>query len=354
MKALVIPDMRVTEELWNRCFKEYLGELYRKLELRFLELEPDRSFRSQYERIREFSGDPLKVAKEVKDAEILVVQFAPVSEETIKAGKNLRLVACSRSTPVNVDVEAATEAGIPVIKAPGRNAGSVADFTMGLLLAEVRHIARAFEAVRNSTYTGYDEGARAKWRQSIPELEGKTMGIVGVGYIGRKLTERAKGFGLSLLGYDPYVSKEEMQEIGVEKTDLESLLKESDFVSINVRLTPETTGMIGEKELNMMKETTILVNTSRGAVIDEDALYDALKNKRIAGAALDVFTKEPIWQDPDNRFIHLDNVTLTPHLAGPSDDMMYRGSCIIAEDIARFLRGERMKNVLNPNVLGSD
>jgi len=224
---------------------------------------------------------------------------------------------------------------------------------MGLLLAEVRHIARAFEAVRNGTYTGYIEGARAKWRKSIPELRGKTMGIIGVGYIGTKLVDRAKGFGLKLLGYDPYVSDEKMQEIGLNKTDLETLLKESDFVVVTVRLTPETTGMIGKKELEMMKKTAFLVNTSRGAVIDEDALYDALNNEMIAGVALDVFVNEPIWQDAENRFIHMDNVTLTPHLAGPSDDMMYRGSCIVAEDIARFLGGEDMRNVLNPSVLST-
>lgn len=345
--------MYVTEELWRKCFKESLGELYDKLELRFLDLKPDRGFRSRYDRIREFAGDPLEVAKEVKDTEILVVQFSPVSEEAIMAGKNLRLVACSRSTPVNIDLVAATEARIPVIKGSGRNADSVADFTMGLLLAEVRHIARAFEAVRNGTYTGFAEGARAKWRKSIPELRGKTMGIIGVGYIGTKLVDRAKGFGLRLLGYDPYVSEEKMQETGLDKTDLETLLKESDFVAITVRLTPETTGMIGKNELEMMKKTAFLVNTSRGAVIDEEALYDALKNEMIAGAALDVFVNEPISQDADNKFIHMDNVTITPHLAGPSDDMMYRGSCIVAEDIARFLKGEKMKNVLNPSVLSA-
>jgi len=201
--------------------------------------------------------------------------------------------------------------------------------------------------VRNGTFPA----AQAKWRQSIPELYGKTMGIVGVGYIGTKLATRAKGFGLRLLGYDPYVPEEKMREISVEKTDLETLFRESDFVSINVILTPETTGMITKKHLDLMKKTAMLVNTSRGAVIDEAALYDALANKRIAGAALDVFVKEPIWKDPDNKFLKLDNVTLTPHIAGPSDDMMYRGSCIIAEDIGRLLRGEKLKNVLNPSVL---
>jgi len=347
LKTLVIPDTYVSEELWRKAFKETLGDLYSKLELRFLTLEP--KFQAEYKRIKEFGGDPLKVAAEVKDSEILVVQFAPVSEEAVQAGKNLKLIACSRSTPVNVDVEAATEAGIPVIKAPGRNADSVADFTMGILLAEVRHIARAFEAVR----AGALSTAESRWRKSIPELNGKIMGIIGVGYIGRKLAARAKGFGLRLLGFDPYVSKEKMLEIGVEKVDLETLLKESDFVSLNVRLTAETTKMLGKKELELMKKTAILVNTSRGDAIDEEALYDALKNNRIAGAALDVFTKEPITEDPENKFIKMDNVTLTPHMAGVSDDMMYRGSCIIAEDIGRFLKGEKMENVLNPNALAS-
>jgi len=345
LKTLVVADKYVTEELWRKAFKEKLGELSDRLELRFIGLIP--TWGESHKGIREFAGDPLEVAKEVKDSEILIVQFAPVSEEAVQAGKNLKLIACSRSTPLNIDIAAATRAGIPVIKAPGRNADSVADFTMGLLLSEVRHIARSFEAVRNGTYPS----ARDKWRQSVPELYGKTMGIVGVGYIGTKLAIRAKGFGMRLLGYDPYVSEEKMRELGVEKCDLETLCRGSDFISVNVILTPETTGLISKKHLDMMKKTAILANTSRGAVIDEAALYDALVNKRIAGAALDVFVKEPIWQDPENKFVKLDNVTLTPHIAGPSDDMMYRGSCIIAEDIGRLLRGEKMKNVLNPSVL---
>ncbi len=346
MKALIILDRYVTEELWRKCFKEKLGYLYNKLEMRFLEIKPDHY--TPYKGIKEFVGEPLEIVQEIKDVEILVIQFAPVSEEMIEAGKNLKLIACNRSTPVNVDLDAATKLRIPVIKATGRTADSAADFTMGLLLSEVRHIARAFEAVRKGTYP---EVRVKKWRESVPELAGKTMGIIGVGHIGSKLACRAKSFGLRLLGYDPYVSEEKLQNLGVEKTDLETLLKQSDFISVNVRLTPETTGIIGKKELGMMKESAILVNTSRGAVIDEDALYEVLKKKRIAGAALDVFVKEPIWQDPENRFLKLENVTLTPHMAGPSDEMSYNGVLILAEDIARFLRGEKMANVLNPSVL---
>jgi len=174
LKTLIILDRYVTEELWRKCFKEKLGYLYNKLEMIFLEIKPDHYM--PYKGIKEFVGEPLEIVKEIKDVEILVIQFAPVSEETIEAGKNLKLIACNRSTPVNVDLDAATKLRIQVIKATGRTADSAADFTLGLLLAEVRHIARAFEAVRKGTYP---EVRVKKWRESVPELAGKTMGIGG-------------------------------------------------------------------------------------------------------------------------------------------------------------------------------
>ncbi len=349
MKIAVIPDKFLPEEKWRKAFREYLGDLYSKVDISFYELKEEYEgwdHKPEYKRIKEYSGNPLEVANLAKDTEILVVQFSPVSERVFEAAKNLKLVACNRSTPVNIDVQAATNKNIPVINSPGRNADSVADFTMGLILAEIRHIARSFEAVRNGTYPASTEN----WRKSIPELREKTIGIVGFGKIGSKVAERAKGFGMKIIGYDPFVPKETMRNYDAEKVDLNTLLKTADFVTIHMRLTPQTTHLIGEKELALMKKTAFLINTSRGEVIDENALYNALMEKNIAGAALDVFVNEPIYKDPNNKFIHLSNITLTPHIAGPSDDMFYRGACILTEDIARFLRGEKMENVLNPEI----
>jgi D-3-phosphoglycerate dehydrogenase len=349
MRITIIPDKYLSEEEWKKALKDQLGDLHNRVDIGFQELKETHKIftaKSENGKIKEYLGKPSEVANLAKDTDILVVQFSPVSEKVFETAENLKLVACNRSTPVNIDVQAATKNNIPVINSPGRNADSVADFTMGLILAEIRHIARSFEAVRNGTYPTCTE----KWRKSIPELRGKTLGIVGFGKIGSKVAERAKGFGMDILGYDPFISEETMNIYEAKKVDLQTLLKKSDFVSIHMRLTPQTTNLIGEKELNLMKETAFLINTSRGEVIDENALYNALMEKKLAGAALDVFINEPIYKDPDNKFIHLNNVTFTPHIAGPSDDMFYRGACILAGDIARFIRGEKMQNVLNPDI----
>jgi len=350
LKVLVFADKFLPREQWEMAFKEKMGEEYKKVEFTFYDLEEDDPSwigRPSYKGVKEFFGNPLMIAKQAEKFDVLIVQFAPVTEEVYETAKNLKLVACNRSTPVNVDVEGASKRKIPIINTPGRNADSVADFTMGLILCEVRHIARAFEAVRNGTYL---ESSK-RWRKSIPELKDKTIGIVGFGKIGTKVAERAKGFSMKVLAYDPFVSEEKIRQYGGEKVGLDELLTKSDFVTIHMRLTPQTTKMIGKREISLMKKTAFLINTSRGEVIDEDALYEALVDKSIAGAALDVFVKEPIYSDPNNRFLHLDNITFTPHLAGPSDDMFYRGACMIAEDLARFLRGERMENVMNRDAL---
>jgi D-3-phosphoglycerate dehydrogenase len=348
IKILVIPDRHLSKEKWTTCLKSALQEKYNEVDLAFYELkEAFSGWGVTYKGVKEFQGDPVEVAHTVQDAEILVVHFSPITKEVYEAGTRLKLIACARSTPLNIDVETATRNRIPVVYGAGRNADSVADFTMGILLAEIRHIARAFEALRRGTYPE----CRKQWRQFIPELRDRVLGIVGLGNIGRKVAERAKGFGLTILGCDPYVSEETMNKLGVVKTDLATLFKKSDFISIHIRLTPDTTGIIGEKELRLMKKTAFLVNTSRGAIIDEPALYQVLSEKRIAGAALDVFTKEPIFADTNNKFIQLDNVTVTPHLAGPSNEMFYRGASIVAEDIARFIRGADLVNVLNRDVL---
>jgi D-3-phosphoglycerate dehydrogenase len=182
-------------------------------------------------------------------------------------------------------------------------------------------------------------------------MKGKTLGIIGLGNIGLKVAARAKGFGLEILGYDPYVSSEVTKPLGITSVDLDTLLTKADFVTIHVRLGPQTTGMIGRREISLMKKTAFLINTSRGDIIDENALAEALKEKKIAGAALDVFVNEPIYLDTNNPFLHLDNVTSTPHLAGPSDEMMYRGACIVADDLARYLKGEPLRNVMNAAAL---
>ncbi|UCD73612.1 MAG: 3-phosphoglycerate dehydrogenase, partial [Candidatus Bathyarchaeota archaeon] len=180
-------------------------------------------------------------------------------------------------------------------------------------------------------------------------LPGKTIGLIGFGNIGTRVATRARGFGMRILVYDPYVSKEVKEESEVEFVDLDIVMSESDFVSIHARATNENIGLIGEEQIRLMKKKSILINTARASLVDYSALYDALKDRRILGAALDVYPEEPV--DPNSPLLKLDNVTLTPHLAGTTQEVPLRGVRIVLEDVGRYLQGEPLKHVQNPEVL---
>jgi D-3-phosphoglycerate dehydrogenase len=295
--------------------------------------------------LKEYAGSPEKLSSLVVNVDILVVHLAPVSSGVLKAGNRLKIVGCCRGGPVNVNARAATLKKIPVLFTPGRNADAVADYTIGMILAESRNIAR-----------GHADLKRGLWRTDLydydisgPELAGKTLGIVGIGSIGLKVAERAKGFGMKILAYDPYVAEERIEAAGVKCVDLETLFSRADFVTIHARATPETKGMIGKKILSLMKGTSYLINTSRGDLVDEAALYEALKTRRIAGAGLDVFEKEPLRID--SPILALDNVTVTPHIAGASKEVAHRAAQIMADDIERILAGKKPLYCANPEVL---
>jgi D-3-phosphoglycerate dehydrogenase len=180
------------------------------------------------------------------------------------------------------------------------------------------------------------------------DLEGKVLGLIGMGNIGSAVAIRAKAFGMKVIAYDPYLEKDRAKLLDVELVDLDTLLKNSDFVSIHAPLTPETRGMIGEQELKKMKRTAYLINTSRGPIVKESALYEALKNRWIAGAALDVYEKEP--PDRDNPLFKLDNVVLTPHIAWYTEEALKRLKRSVAEEAIRILNGMPPKNLVNKEV----
>jgi len=295
--------------------------------------------------LREFTGTPKDLVKHMKNVEVLIVHLAPITKEVMEASGKLRVVGCMRGGPVNIDIDAATMLGIPVLRAPGRNAEAVADYTIGLIIAHVRNIVRACTLLKQGIWRDefyfYEECGF--------ELEDKVLGIVGFGKVGREVAKRAKALQMRILAYDPYVSPDLMRPLGVESTTLERLLEESDVVTLHVRLTDETRHMIGERELKRMKPTAILVNTSRGEIVDEKALIKALNEGWIAGAALDVFEKEPL--PPDHPFLKMDNVTITPHIAGASKEVVKRSVIMIAEDVKRLLKGEKPLYCVNPEVL---
>lgn len=286
---------------------------------------------------------PQALAAMLPGVALLIVEVEQVSAQVIDAAPDLEVIAVCRARPVNVDLAAATAAGIPVLCTPGRNADSVADFAVGLLLCLARNICRAERHLRGRGWmVNGDELPYFHFRG--PELSGKTLGLIGYGAIGRAFARRMRGFELRVLVYDPYVSQVEDGEL----TSLDRLLREADIVSLHVPVTEETRGMLGAAELALMKPTAYLINTARAAVIDEDALFDALANGRLAGAALDVF-----WDEPHiaARWFTLDNVLLTPHLAGAADDVKVHHSAMILEDLQALRAGQMPARVANPLAL---
>lgn len=243
----------------------------------------------------------------------------------------------------NVDVKAATERGIMVINAPESTSITVAEHSIGLMLALARKISIADRSVK--------EGKWEKNRFMGIELNGKTLGIIGMGRIGSQVVVRTKAFGMDILVYDPYISREAAEEMGVTVTDLETLLRESDIVTIHVPLTPETRHLISDDEFKLMKETAFIVNCARGGIIDEDALYRALKDGEIAGAALDVFEEEPPEGSP---LLELENVVLTPHIGASTAEAQRDAAIIVANEIKTVFQGGAPRNVLNMPVMDSE
>lgn len=347
MKILVMYDKYVTEE----HFKEGLQGIMRDCSTRMVELDRlRRTLRTLSTRaIHEYVGSPEQLIEEIRDEEILVVNFAPVTAEVMEAGTNLKLIACCRGGPVNVHISAATERGIIVVNTPERAVEAAADFTIGLLIVEARHIARAHHIL--STGGEFRGNPRLYGEATVygVELSGKTLGIVGLGNIGLRVAKRAKAFGMNLLAYDPYVPRDKGKKFGIFLVDLDTLLKKSDFVSLHARISHETRGIIGSSQLSLMKKTAYLINTARGALVDEEALYEALRNRSIAGAALDVFEKEPV--NINNPILKLNNVTVTPHIAGISREVPLKSAIMIGEELERYVSGKELKNIFNPEVL---
>ena len=300
-------------------------------------------------KIREYIGSPDQLRRQVNDAEVLIVNYAPVTEEVIETARNLKLIGVTRGGAVNVDIEAATRRRIPVVNAPERTVEAVADFTIGLMIAEARNIARAYHMLKTGKVLKINPRLFGDAVIQGIELSGKTLGIIGFGRIGRAVATRARAFGMNILAYDPYVKEDEMKILGVESRDLNTLLEESDFVTVHVRLTKETEHMIGEKELSKMKKSAYLINTSRGKVLDEEALRKALMQRWIAGAALDVVKDEPI--SPTNPLLEIDNVTITPHIAGLTREVPFKSARIIAEEVQKFIEGDKLGRLVNKELL---
>jgi D-3-phosphoglycerate dehydrogenase len=300
----------------------------------------------QNEEVREFVGSDEDIIPKVGDVEMIVTHSAPITHRVIQAAKYLKVVGAARGGPVNINARACTERGIPVLYAPGRNSGAVAELTVGLILAETRSIARAHISLMQEQ----------RWRGDLYvyekvglEMNSAVVGVIGFGAIGSKVARILAGFGARILVFDPYLAAEEISKLGYKPVSLDELLEESDIITLHARLTPQTRGMLGAREFGLMKKSAYLINTARGELVQHEHLYRALKERRIAGAALDVFEAEP--PPPESPIYQLDNVTVTTHLGGASIQAAEIGAAIMAAEVYKFMMGtETPKYCVNPEV----
>jgi len=280
----------------------------------------------------------------VEDADVLVVALEPVTEVLLNRAKQVKLVQRLGVGYDNVDLDAATRYGVPVCNMPDFNAASVAEHTLMLILGLLRRLFESSLSMKAGRWP-----LHAIVANGVFELSGKTLGIIGLGAIGQEVARRAKPFEVEICYYDerkPPMAVEEA--LGASFVSLEDLLRRADIVTLHVPLTSGTLCLIGRPELWKMKQTAILINTARGAIVDEEALTDALEQGVIAGAGLDVFAEEPLG--PRHRLRRCPNVLLTPHVAGQSREAMERMVGMMLENIQRVVRGEKPNYQVNPAV----
>jgi glyoxylate reductase len=294
----------------------------------------------------EYSPPPKEVImKKAEKADALVTLLSDkIDTEVFDAAPKLKIVVQMAVGFDNIKVQEATKRGIYVTNTPEVLTDTTADFAWTLLMAVARRVVEADKYVRTGQW-------KASWHPSMMmgrDIYGATIGIVGAGRIGYAVAERAKGFKMRILYYD-VVHRPEMENIGAKRAEFNELLRESDFVSVHVPLMKETYHMINAEKLKLMKKTAYLINNSRGPVVDEKALYEALKSGKIAGAALDVFEQEPT--PLDSPLLKLENVVVAPHISSASYETRSKMAEMVAENLSAFFKGEKPPNLVNPDVL---
>ncbi|WP_258361202.1 phosphoglycerate dehydrogenase, partial [Moorella sulfitireducens (nom. illeg.)] len=273
----------------------------------------------------------------IRDSDALIVRSGTkVTAAAINAARKLKIIGRAGVGTDNIDVSAATERGIVVVNAPEGNTVAAAEHTMAMMLALARNIPQA-----NATLK---QGVWEKKKYVGVELRGKTLGIIGLGKIGREVARRARGMEMRVTAYDPYVDPEQATRLEVELVSLETVLQNADFVTVHLPLTGETRHLLGREELKLLKPGARVLNVARGGIIDEAALYEALKTGHLAGAALDVFEEEPLKASP---LLELENVIVTPHLGASTEEAQVAVAVEVAHDVVRCLKGEPVLNAVN-------
>ena len=288
--------------------------------------------------IRHTDGaDRTALLRDIGDVDAILVRSATqIDAEALAAAKNLKVVARAGVGLDNVDVDAATQAGVMVVNAPTSNIVSAAELAVALLLASARNISPAHSALQQG------EWKRSKY--SGVELADKTVGVVGLGRIGLLVAQRLSAFGVRLVAYDPFVQPARAAQLGVKLLPLDELLAQSDFITVHLPKTKETVGLIDAGALKLVKPSVHIINAARGGIVDEQALYDALAEGRVAGAGLDVYAKEPCTDSP---LFTLDNVVATPHLGASTDEAQEKAGIAVAKSVRQALAGELVPDAVN-------
>jgi D-3-phosphoglycerate dehydrogenase len=273
---------------------------------------------------------------------LIVRSGTKVTKGIIEAGGRLRVIGRAGIGVDNIDVGTATEKGILVVNAPEANVISAAEHTIALLLSLCRKIAEANVSLKSG-----------KWERKKHigvEVNGKVLGIIGLGKIGGEVAKRASGLGMKVIAYDPFISPQRVKELGISLLTLDEVLSASDFISLHTPLTKETYHMIGREAFEKMKEGVRIINCARGGIIDEEALKEAIKRGKVAGAALDVFEKEPPFSDESgskNEFLSMEEIIVTPHLGASTEEAQRVAAVIIAEEVLKAMNNEPVKNAVN-------
>jgi D-3-phosphoglycerate dehydrogenase / 2-oxoglutarate reductase len=316
-----------------------------QLQISRTDAEPPRTVSEH--RLREYAGDPAEIVRAAGGHEVLVLHGAPVSAEVLDT-PGLRLVCCARGGPVNVDVTAATQRGIPVVSTPGKNAEAVAELTIAFALLLIRGAQRASRYIADggrlaeSAFEGREYFGR--------EAPGTTLGLAGLGHVGRHVATRAAALGFTVIAHDP-VPPATVPE-GVALVSFDSLLADSDIVSVHARATAENRHVFGAKEFARMRPGACFINTARESLVDEAELAEGLRRGHLSGAALDVVERPA--GDARHPLLDLPNVLITPHIGGATQETLERGARQAAAAVAQLLAGRRPAAVVNPEVFDRD
>ena len=293
--------------------------------------------------LRETDGSPAGVIAALDRHDVLVVQGAPVSDAVLDAAPDLRLICCARGGPVNVDLAAATERGIPVVTTPGKNAEAVADLTIAFIVMLARRLPEVIRHVEGGGMFGHDNYEGRQWFGR--DLAALTLGLVGFGQVGRRVATRAHAFGMRVIAHDPHVAAEAMAEGGVEAVDMETLLESADVVSLHARAGADHRHLLGADEIARIKVGSYLINTARDTLVDEAALADGLSSGRLAGIALDLVSPSP----PTGRhpLLAFPNAIITTHIGGATFETLHHASEMVVAEIERLAAGQPLVNVAN-------